>query len=573
MTTRIAPNVGHAVAVVGLVALLGCKKRDASGAAADGAVTTSASATAQVEDAGMAELEAPPNNVSKTAKLASIALQTNIYAKPSDSAPKIGYLRLGAVVARADRAAGNDGCPGGWYGIAPRGYVCVGKTATLEVDTPLVRAAAVRPDSSKPLPYAYGFVRAVAPMYLRTPSKDEQAASEFKLAEHLEWWSRKGQQSNNENPLGANDFAQEVFSDAAKPTPSDTLTDGVLLGGRSDADPPPFWLEGGTRTIPNVSGFEVPKTSIFANRVRRHTGLAFVGTFAGGAEAANRRFAITVDMRLVPIDKLKPETASPFHGIELKESVTLPVAFAKPCSTGKGAPKPCVHAYRDEGGSLQKTDELIATRGFLQLTGTQKKIAGTRFLETRAGTWVRGNDVGVAVIPKEWPRAAERGDRWIDISIEDQTLVLWEGKKPVFVTLVSTGQDGLQDPKTSKATPRGIFRIKSKHTTATMDSDGRSAQSGGAAATSGEGGPTEDDKHAGSFELRDVPYVQYFQDGYALHSAYWHDHFGRARSHGCINLAPIDALRIFRFTDPPIPEGWHGTLLDTGKGTVVVIHR
>lgn len=46
-----------------------------------------------------------------------------------------------------------------------------------------------------------------------------------------------------------------------------------------------------------------------------------------------------------------------------------------------------------------------------------------------------------------------------------------------------------------------------------------------------------------------------------------------ARSHGCINLAPIDALRVFRFTDPPIPEGWHGTNVDAGKGTSVVIHR
>ena len=87
---------------------------------------------------------------------------------------------------------------------------------------------------------------------------------------------------------------------------------------------------------------------------------------------------------------------------------------------------------------------------------------------------------------------------------------------------------GLDDPKKTKSTPRGTFRIKSKHITATMDSNGRSAQSGGAAPESGESGsPTDDDKHAGNFELRDVPYVQYFQDGYALHSAYWHDHFGQ----------------------------------------------
>ena len=48
-----------------------------------------------------------------------------------------------------------------------------------------------------------------------------------------------------------------------------------------------------------------------------------------------------------------------------------------------------------------------------------------------------------------------------------------------------------------------------------------------------------------SFELRDVPYVQYFHEGYALHAAYWHDRFGIPRSHGCINLSPDNASWYF----------------------------
>jgi lipoprotein-anchoring transpeptidase ErfK/SrfK len=270
---------------------------------------------------------------------------------------------------------------------------------------------------------------------------------------------------------------------------------------------------------------------------------------------------------------VKPESASAFHGIELGKGVDLPVAFARPCNpNAKGTPKPCVYVYRDEEGTLKKTTDVLPTRGLLQLTGVQRKSKNTRFLETRAGTWVRASDVGVAVVPAAWPEAATKGEKWVDVSIEDQTLVLWEGKSPVFATLVSTGQDGMNDPKHSKATPRATFRIKSKHITTTMDANERSSHSGGAAPESGES-PSADDKHAGNFELRDVPYVQYFQDGYALHSAYWHDHFGLARSHGCINLAPIDALRVFRFTDPPVPEGWHGANVEQGKGTSVVIHR
>ncbi len=568
MTTRGSRRCGAlhnpaCLALLALAALAACKHD-----AADPSITTVSSAAV--------EPEGPVAEISKTAKLASIAMQTNIYAAPNDQSKKIGYLRLGAIVARSDKAFGDAGCPGGWYGVAPRGFVCIGKNAALETDSPLVKAASVRPDTSKPLPYAYGFVRAVAPLYLRLPSKEEALQTEFKLGDHLGWWTRKGKDANKADHLGANDAAHEIIADAPTQPPSDTLSDGILLGGKTDLDPPPFWLETGNRKIPNVSAFDVPAASIFANRVRRHTGIAFVGAFGSGPQWADRRFALTVDMRLIPLDKVKPEVASPFHGVELKEGgVTLPVAFARPCTpNAKGTPRPCMHTYRDDEGTLKRTDDVLATRGFLQLTGVQRKSKNARFLETKSGSWVRSSDVGVAVVPEEWPQAAVRGEKWVDVSIEDQTLVLWEGKKPVFATVVSTGQDGMEDPKKTKSTPRGTFRVKSKHITTTMDSNGRSAQSGGAAPESGESGsPTDDDKHAGSFELRDVPYVQYFQDGYALHSAYWHDHFGTARSHGCINLAPIDALRVFRFTDPPVPEGWHGTQADNGKGSSIVIHR
>ena len=563
MTTRGFLVLGTSSLAVLVVAVMasGCKR---DGSSDPGAATITSAAV---------EPESPPAEISKTAKLAAVAMQSNVYAKPTDQSKKLGYLRLGAIVPRSTKAYGTEGCAGEWYGVAPRGYVCVGKNASLDIEAPIVRAANVRPDTSKPLPYSYGFVRAVAPLYLKLPSKEEAFRTEFKLAEHLSWWRRKGRAANRLNHLGANDAARELFSDAPVLPRSDTLPDEVLYGGANENPPPPFWLETGARKIPNVSGFEVPNGSVFANRVRRHTGIAFVGALAAGPEFDNRHFAVTVDMRLVPVDKLKPETASTFHGVNIEGDVKLPVAFAKPCNpNAKGTPQPCVRIYRDDEGTLKKTDDLLPTRGFLQLTGTQRKSGNTRYLEAKGGTWVRASDVGVAIIPEEWPQAAQRGEKWVDVSIEDQTLVLWEGKKAVFATVVSTGQDGLDDPKKSKATPRGTFRVKSKHITTTMDSNGRSAQSGGAAPELGES-PTADDKHAGNFELRDVPYVQYFQDGYAMHSAYWHDHFGLARSHGCINLAPIDALRVFRFTDPPVPDGWHGTNAENGKGSSIVIHK
>jgi len=45
--------------------------------------------------------------------------------------------------------------------------------------------------------------------------------------------------------------------------------------------------------------------------------------------------------------------------------------------------------------------------------------------------------------------------------------------------------------------------------------------------------------------------------GIAIHSTFWHNNFGEASSHGCINAPPDDAKWIFRWASPhtPFPEG------------------
>jgi hypothetical protein len=77
----------------------------------------------------------------------------------------------------------------------------------------------------------------------------------------------------------------------------------------------------------------------------------------------------------------------------------------------------------------------------------------------------------------------------------------------------------------------------------------------------------------GPYSIEDVPWVQYFQGSYALHGAFWHDNFGYVRSHGCVNLAPEDARTLFSWTEPKLPEGWHGAFAAPDKGTRVVIHE
>lgn len=601
-----ARNAGLLLAVVPLVAggaaATGCH-RSASGSGADaGAPATSADLAATVHGRSSVSPPPPPD----APRLGIRALQVNVFERPTGTSKKLGYLRLGALVARADKPSGTDGCPGGWYKVHPQGYVCAGDDATLDVRDPVVRAASLRPDMTKPMPYAYAFVRAVAPLYLKVPSKDEQLTAEFKLKEHLDWWREHGEESNRA-VLGANDVAIDArgvpmpnVALGAAGTPSTSLPEGVLFGGKTANDPIPFWLEGG-RQIPNVSGFVVPKYAVFANRVRRHTGLALVGSFPTGPESLDRRFAVTVDLRLVPTTKLKPDTGSPFHGVEVGPELPLPFAFVRgSCNADKIVEKRrCVHTFTLDGDKAHEGTRTLANRSVVLLSGKDRRVGGSLYRETKDGKWLKASDLGVVQKPDELPPAAKAGEKWIDISIDNQTLVLWEGMTPVYATLVSTGQDGMKDPKTTKSTIRGVFRIKNKHVTATMDSNERSSAGGGPAPAAdatvsdregrdrstkggGDAGGGRDAAYGktvrrgqGTFELRDVPYVQYFEGAYALHAAYWHDVFGTARSHGCVNLSPVDAHRVFLWTDPPIPDGWHGVNAapETGEGTTVSIHK
>ncbi len=589
--------------------LLSCHGKSSATHSARPAPSASAAPISTVPvDHGELDTPAPKGALS----IAATAIATTVYKLPDTASRRLGYIRLGGTVQRDAEPVKGKGCKGEFYRVYPMGYVCTDESTT-DLEAPLVRAASRRPDLSRPLPYKYGFVRATSPLYLRVPTRAEQLRSEFKLEEHLAWYAEHKAEVQRVT-LGANDVpldARGFPRPGAKPPPdfrpSTALSENELFGGSGPDDPPPFWLQNG-RSIPNVSGFEVPATSVFADRTRRKTGLSFVGAFMTSEQGLERRFAITVDLRLVPTTKVKPDTGSPFHGIELGANTIFPFAWV----LGEG-----VHTYRliKDKDEARAADE-VPRRAIVPLSGNARIKQGQRFYQTQKDktVWLRAQDLAIVARPPELPDIAEKGEKWIDISITQQTLVLYEGKRPVYATLVSTGRDRLGDPKTTLSTPRGSFRLQSKHIAAAMDSDENtsvsggsrahvSARSGNAAATvarlkraqaAGEKLSDEDRRRliniekgrdpeygitvrrgAAGFELRDVPWIQYFASGYALHGAYWHDVFGTPRSHGCVNLSPIDARVVFMWTDPPLPTGWHGLNVgsDMGQGTAVIIRE
>lgn len=157
------------------------------------------------------------------------------------------------------------------------------------------------------------------------------------------------------------------------------------------------------------------------------------------------------------------------------------------------------------------------------------------------GEWVAATDLRVArTLPR--PDGVGADERWIDVDIEEQVLIAYQGDTPVWATLISSGR--------RNGTPTGIYRIRSKSALITMRDRSDSST---------------------RWRRRDVPFAMRFRDRYALHGAYWHDRFGNQESVGCVNLTPDDARWLYGWVTPVIPIGWLEVRLRDDTGTVVRI--
>ncbi len=434
----------------------------------------------------VAEPVAVPREPEPEPELIATAREVTIYEAPTRRSERLGYLRLGARVQRSAEPQGREGCSGGWYRIVPTGFVCAGPAATTDGSEPLARLAHTRADRLAALPYVYGRAKPLPPpLYASLPSADETLRVEGRAPSRA-----------------------SGFDDLLSAPENELLEPGKLL-------PAPLGYARGsgsapTRALPNAA---------FA--------------LLDGVEHEGRRFGLTTDLDLVPLDRLTRIEPSAFHGISLDETTTLPVAFVR-----------SRFAFEYVGGPSVglRPGRQLGHREALPLTGEGKTFDGVRYLETRAGTWLRAEHALVIERPEALPPWASGKKSWIHVAIREQTLVAYSGATPVYATLVSTGSGGLGDPKETHATPRGEFVIHTKHVAVSMSGD----------------------EVGDEFDLRDVPYVQYFTEGYALHAAYWHDSFGSPKSHGCVNLSPLDARALFHLTEPAVPQTWHGAFARSG---------
>jgi hypothetical protein len=439
-----------------------------------------------------------PTSPAPEPRLVATARATHIYDRPSFDSPRLGYLRAGQTVTRSVEAAGFEGCDAGFFEVAPQGYVCVGDWASIDPAHPALKALPWRPDRQAVLPFHYGMSRfPTPPLYTRIPSYAERASQEPELHYHV-------------RHLGSSAWRHLAFDDVP----------ATLLSGGS---------------APTFDGNTQRGAALVNARAIPGSGFAFLSLF----EIDGYQYGLSSDLAVLPLDRLTPVEPSRFRGLALSEQTSLPVAFvrSKQAELFTGDPR----------GPALRVKRPLDFREAIPLSGNRVQIGDMAYRETRWGDWIRDRRLVVVEPLSRPPSWVEPGLAWLDVSLLNQTLVAYVGTDPVFVTLVSTGRDGLSVGGTH-STIQGSFLIHTKHVTWNMGSSG-----------TGE-----------AYDLRDVPYVQYFHEGFALHATYWHDAFGSPRSHGCVNLSPQDARWLFEWTAPRVPDGWHGAF--GLEGTRVYIH-
>jgi lipoprotein-anchoring transpeptidase ErfK/SrfK len=441
-----------------------------------------------------------PSFVRPTRVMAT-AIWTPVHVEPRRLSHNMGYLRAGAVVDVVDGPHGREGCvvhrghpEGGWYRIQDGGYVCVGGALASRYPNRDFLAPA-QPTLDAAMPYRYAINYGTSVLYRRPPTRDD-----IRMYESARPQPAAG---------GGGDDDDDEAPRPARPRRLDELK--------------------GERRSPMIRRL-LSGMYVALDRSVRDVELddRYWHTMSGGYVRAGRLSFV--------------DGYSTFHGNELTGEVTLPYAFV---AVNEGYN----YVTTPDGG-------VVAQRRLPRFTGVQLVDRGPTFINRGAywrtvdGRTIHSSGLRRATLQTP-PAGTGPGERWIDVDLDEQILVAYDGPRPAYVTLISSGRPS-DDPTRNYETPSGTFRIQSKHITSTMD------------------GETQN----GVYSIEDVPWVMYFEGSYALHGTFWHHHFGWRMSHGCVNMAPLDARWLLLWSEPRLPMGWHGVYSNAQQpGSQVVIRH
>jgi hypothetical protein len=242
-----------------------------------------------------------------------------------------------------------------------------------------------------------------------------------------------------------------------------------------------------------------------------------------GQKPEGERYGLSTHGFWIPLRDLRRVSPPLFHGAPVSDALDIGWVSADK-----------VHARKAPGAAPLR--DVVPRQTRVQVLETSE-VGGKTWLRIADGQWLLASEVAR---PTSLARPAEvkAGEHWFDVELSTQTLVAYAGDHPVFATLVSTGRgaDG-----SVLATPKGNHRVWVKLQSSDMDN-------------------LENLEANENYAIQAVPWVMYFQKGYGLHGTFWHRAFGRVQSHGCVNLSPMDAERLFEWASPHLPSGWTAAL-------------
>lgn len=439
-----------------------------------------------------------------------------VRARPDAASRVVGYMRRGARFRSREPQAG-PGCARGWSEVPGQGWVCRGEGVMIGEAPPSFEPLPVPPALEDALPYVYARVgRAEAPQYWRLPTPDEERRADEVLGEL---------RGRRERALAALTSADAAGADAGVPIAAEASGEPEV----GLEAPPGSIAEGAVSLVPvEEAGVVLPDFL----RMRMESG--FYVSVDGEEERDGSRFFRTIRGGYVPADAMVVAEPPAMRGVVLGGAWRLPIGFV----WRHGAT-----ALRRELDGTLRSDGELTYHDALVLEEERIERRGGAYRLSHSGVVARESALRIARAIAR-PSGIAEDERWIHVDLSEQTLVAYEGEQPIFTTLVSSGREGF-------ASPTGTFRIESKHVSTTMD---------------------DTESLTEAYSIEDVPWTMYFHESFALHAAFWHDHFGRTRSHGCINLAPADARWLFGWTLPELPPGWHGVISSSRRaGTWVHI--
>jgi lipoprotein-anchoring transpeptidase ErfK/SrfK len=303
------------------------------------------------------------------------------------------------------------------------------------------------------------------------------------------------------SPTGTN-TATETVLPTETPTPHPTLT------------PEPAWYRGVDPSLgvlkyqyAEVTNSRARVYATFEDAVAKNGNYGSLPNFpAYIAYAASRvtddgqtYYQDKINYGWIAAEDLRPLTSSSFSGVEITRDIPFRFGWVLTDTVTVGP-----------------DDQPIQTFNRYQLVyevPTTNPRPG--FIAVGAGEWLP--EASVALVDPAVPAdAGPNTCRFVYANIKTQTLSVYDQCKLVFATLISSGKNAW--------TFEGRFAILYKVDYSSITPPAESTS---------------------EYYIEGVPYFMTYAGNFGFHGAYWHDNFGTAASHGCINLSPADAKWLY----------------------------